>query len=65
MKDNSPDEKKIGDKEDDYENNIIKESDYLSGSETETDKQDEHSDLNLDSEGFEDHDNDDKQFMDA
>ena len=43
--------------------NTINESDHDSDSEIEIDEEDEHSDLDVGSESFEDHNNDDKYFI--
>ena len=65
MEDNSSDEKEIEGKEADNEKSVINHSDHVTDSEIEIDEEDEHSDLDVDSESFEDHHNDDEYFMEA
>ena len=62
---NSSDEEEIGGKENDDEKNIINESDHVTDSEIEINEEDEHFDLDADSESFKDHDTDQKYFMEA
>ena len=65
LEDNSSDEEEGGGKEDNDEKNIINESDFDIDSEIEIDEEDKHFDLVVDSESFEDHDNDDKYFIEG
>ena len=49
--------------EEDDEKNIINENNCVTNSEIEIDEEDEYFDLDVDSESFEDHDNDDEYFI--
>ena len=65
LEDNSSDEAEIEGKEDGDDKNIFNKSDHVTDSEIEIDEEDEHPDLDVNSESFEDNDSDDEYFMDA
>ena len=65
LEDNFSDEEEIEGKEDDGGKNIIHKNNYDTDLKIEINEEDERSNLDVNYESFEDHDNDDQCFMEA